>query len=70
MSKVKELREAAGKKQEEIALLLDISPANYCKKENGTIKFSLPEAKKLADFFHTTIEAIFFTSEVSKIDTL
>ena len=70
MSKVKELREIQGLKQDDIAIILDISPANYCKKENGTIKFSLPVAKKLADFFNTTIEAIFFTSEVSKSDTL
>ena len=70
MSKVRELREGAGLKQDELATLLDISSANYCKKESGIIRFSLPEAKILADYFHTTIEAIFFTTEVSKTDTL
>lgn len=70
MSKVKELREEMGLKQEIIAELLDISPANYCKKENGTIKYSLLEAKKIADYFNKTIEEIFFANEVSKNDTL
>lgn len=69
MSRIKEFREEHGYKQEYMAIFLNISPANYSKKENGIIKFSLPEAKKLADFFHTTIEALFFENEVSKIDT-
>lgn len=70
MSKVRELRENTGLKQEFMADLLNISPANYCKKENGTIKYSLPEAKKIADYFGKTIEEVFFADEVSKIDTL
>ena len=70
MSKVRELRESRWLKQEFMAELLNISPANYCKKENGTIKCSLPEAKKIADYFGKTIEEIFFADEVSKIDTL
>ena len=69
MSTVKELRESAGLKQEYMADLLKISPANYCKKENGTIKYSLPEAKIIADHFGKTIEEVFFAEEVSKIDT-
>lgn len=69
MSKVKELRENLGLKQEALAELLNISSASYSKKECGNIKFSLFEAKKLADFFGTTIENIFFTNEVSKNDT-
>ena len=67
---IRELRENAGLKQEFMAELLNISPANYCKKENGTIKCSLPEAKKIADYFGKTIEEVFFADEVSKIDTL
>lgn len=69
MSKVRELRETAGLKQDDVAALLEISPANYCKKESGIIRFSLPEAKILADYFNTTIEAIFFAAEVSKTET-
>ncbi len=69
MSKVKELRENAGLKQDFMAEMLGISSANYCKKENGAIKYSLPEAKKIADYFGRSIEEIFFNDEVSKIDT-
>lgn len=69
MSRVKELREARGLKQGDLADLLHISPANYNKKENGSIRYSLPEAKILADYFNTTIEALFFENEVSKNDT-
>lgn len=69
MGKVKEFRENRGLRQDDMAAILEVSPATYCKKENGAIKFSLPEAKKLADFFNTTIEAIFFTNEVSEIET-
>lgn len=69
MSKIKIMRENAGIEQKTMAEMLKISPANYCKKENGIIKFSLVEAKKLADFFKKNIEEIFFAEEVSKIDT-
>lgn len=69
MSKVKEFREARGLKQEDLATLLNISTGNYSKKETGNIKYSLPEAKILADYFNTTIESLFFENEVSKIDT-
>ncbi len=32
----------------------------YYKKENGSLRFSLLEAKKLADFYQMTIEELFF----------
>lgn len=70
MSKIKTLRENKSLKQEEMANLLNISAANYCKKEKGQLRFSLEEAKKLANYFNLSIEAIFFDDEVSKIDTL
>lgn len=69
MSNVRELRESAGLKQDEVAALLEISPANYCKKESGIIRFSLSEAKILADYFGSTIENIFFATDVSKTET-
>lgn len=40
--------------------------AAYYKKETGTVKFSLQEAKAIADYFHQPIEEIFFASELSK----
>lgn len=69
MGKVKELRELLGKKQEFMADFLGISVPNYCKKESGSVKWSLEEAGKLSDFFGKTIEDIFFENKVSKNDT-
>ena len=70
MSKVKQLREEANLKQEFFAEMLDVSPANYSKKENGLIKYTLAEAKTIADFFGKSIEEVFFADEVSKNETL
>lgn len=69
MSRLKELREGAGLKQEEMAVIIGTSLPNYCKKENGEIKVSLIEAKTIADYYKKSIEDIFFNCEVSKIDT-
>jgi DNA-binding XRE family transcriptional regulator len=40
--------------------------AAYYKKETGLVKFSLIEAKKLADYFGLPIEDLFFTNELSQ----
>lgn len=69
MSKVKELREQNNIKQEEIASILGISSANYSKKEAGSIRFSLIEARIIAQYFNLQIEDIFFRNNVSKIET-
>nr|WP_287825377.1 helix-turn-helix transcriptional regulator [Clostridium sp.] len=63
------MREQNNIKQEKIAKILDISLGNYNKKEGGKIRFSLIEAKKIADYFGTTIEEIFFENYVSKMET-
>jgi putative transcriptional regulator len=39
----------------------------YYKKESGTLRFSLFEAKVLSDFFDMTIEELFFSNEVQEI---
>ena len=70
MKQVKEFREKFGYKQEEIAKFLGMSAANYCKKESGSINFSLREAKILSELFEATMDEIFFTNKVSKNDTL
>ena len=70
MERLRNLREESNLNQEFMAKFLNISSANYCKKESGSIKFSLQEAKKIADFFNKTIEEIFFADKVSKNDTL
>ena len=36
--------------------------AAYYKKQNGKVKFTLEEAKKIADYIGLTIEEIFFNS--------
>ncbi len=38
--------------------------AAYYKKENGTVKFTLEEAKKISDYIGMSIEDIFFTNNV------
>lgn len=40
----------------------------YYKKETGFTKFSLIEAKKIANYFGLQIENIFFDDELSKMD--
>lgn len=37
-----------------------VTNAAYYKKENGTVKFTLEEAKKIADYIGLSIEEIFF----------
>lgn len=66
VSKVKELREAENIEQRDMAKVIGVSPASYSKKENGIIRFSLNEAKNIADFFHKSIEEIFYPEEVAE----
>lgn len=52
-----------------MADLIGVSKASYSKKENGLVKFSLKEAKIIADTFDESIEEIFFNSKVTKNET-
>lgn len=55
----------------EMAKLLGLkTAAAYYKKENGTINFTLEEAKKVADYLKIPIEEIFFKEIVSKMETV
>jgi putative transcriptional regulator len=65
---IKELRELNDMRQRDMAKLLSISPCNYSKKENGNIRFTLEEAKTIADYFNKDIEEIFFESKRSKME--
>jgi len=59
--KLRKVREAAGINQMELSHLIGYSSKNaYSQKERGERKFTLEEAKKIADFFGMTIEEIFF----------
>lgn len=60
MSRLRQIREERGIKQLELALLLHVTPPTYSKKENGSIRFSLEEAKTIADYLQVSIEDIFF----------
>ena len=66
MSKLREMREENGIKQEDMAEFLNISPSSYSKKECGMIRFSLSEARELAEYFGRSIEDIFSAYEVSR----
>lgn len=69
MNELKILREKNNIKQEELASLIGVSPANYSKKEAGAIRFSLIEAQIIAKYFNLSIEDIFFNNNVSKNET-
>lgn len=54
---------------EDMARLLGLeTKAAYSKKELGQTRFTLAEAKKIADHFNLGIEEIFFADEVSLED--
>jgi DNA-binding XRE family transcriptional regulator len=66
MSGIKKFRESLGLKQEDFAAIIHVSKVNYCKKENGKVKFSLNEAFMISNFFNEPIEKIFGNNEVSE----
>ncbi|WP_147564672.1 helix-turn-helix transcriptional regulator [Clostridium tyrobutyricum] len=66
---IKNLRLKNNLSCEEMANLIGVSKASYSKKENGLVKFSLVEAKVVADIFKKSIEEIFFNSEVTENET-
>ena len=68
MSKIRRLREDNNLTQAQMANYLGMSLANYGKKENNQIRFSINEAKKLSDFFGLSIEQIFFDDKFSKFE--
>lgn len=52
-----------------ICELIGVKRVTYFKKESGSVKFSLDEAKKISNFLNKSIEEIFFADEVSKTET-
>ena len=51
---LKSIRALNGLKQRDMAKLLGITEAGYCKKENGNIEFSISDLKILKKFFELT----------------
>lgn len=66
---VRVFRESKGLKQEDFAAIIHTSKVNYSKKEKGSVKFSLNEARAISNNFGESIEQIFFAHEVSKNET-
>lgn len=63
---LKQLRQEKGATLEEMANLLGLkTPSAYWKKENLSIPFSLEEAHIIANYFHKSIEDIFFVNKLS-----
>ena len=64
--RLKQVRTEADVSCDMMAGLLGLKTrGGYFKKENGTVPFTLGEAKKVAEFFGMTVEDIFFENEVS-----
>lgn len=59
MNNIAEIRRKNGIKQSELADLLEISKANYSKKERGLVKFTLEEAFIISKRFAVSIEQLF-----------
>lgn len=65
VSAVRERRIRAGLSGMAMAQILGMNVPTYYKKEAGQIKWSLDESKILSDFFHTTIDKLFFKTEIA-----
>ena len=52
-------------KKKEVAELLDLTYNAFYRKMNSKRKFTLKEAKELANFFGVTIDDLFFSDEVA-----
>lgn len=65
-NKLREIRNSKNVSAEKMAAILGLeTKAAYYKKETGSVKFTLAEAKKISDFFGLKIEDIFFNDKVS-----
>lgn len=61
---LKRKREEKGYTIEDMATVIDKSAPNYFKKENGSVKFTVTEALKIADFLEEKVEDIFLKSDL------
>ena len=62
-NRLEELRKQQGIKQEDLAKALEVSRQTIGSLENGRYTPSILLAFKIARYFHTTIEDIFFYEE-------
>lgn len=63
---LKKIREAKGYTIDEMAQVINKSPCNYFKKENGDVKFSVNEALMISKFLKCKVEKIFFKQDLSE----
>lgn len=63
MNRLKEYRKARGITAKELAKAVGTSRSNISMIEIGLRKADLDLAKRIADYFETTIEAIFFAED-------
>lgn len=63
--RLKEVRTKKGYSIEQMAEVIQKSPCNYFKKENGDVKFSVNEAIDISKFLKKKVEDIFFTDDLS-----
>lgn len=66
--RLKEIRKEKGHTIEDMAMVINKSPCNYLKKENGSVKFSVSEALKISNFLKIGVEKIFFENELSQTE--
>jgi DNA-binding XRE family transcriptional regulator len=61
---LRKLRKQEDVSAKELAELLELkTKASYYKKENGTVKFSIEEARKIANYFGRNMEEIFLINK-------
>jgi DNA-binding XRE family transcriptional regulator len=64
--RLKAVREQKKYTIQDMAKIIDKSPCNYFKKENGEVKFTVSEAIKIAKVLKKRVEDIFFEEELSE----
>lgn len=57
---VRDLRRSQGLSGNDMAQIMGIPAGTYYKKEIGDVKWTISEAKFIADYFKKTIDEIFF----------
>jgi len=68
-TKLKILISESDYNQEDIAKKLGLAETTFNRKLNGKSEFKLSEAKQLADLFNLTVDELFFSNIVTKVET-
>lgn len=68
LERLKQLRIESGLTCQQMAKQMGLTKATYYKKEQGQIKISLFDAKKISKILGHSIDNIFFTSDARAVD--